>query len=590
MPDSNAPNRLTSRDRLLLASFCLLLFGFSMVSGRPLSLHEAVLPQSAREMLADGDWIVPKKGDTPWLESPPLPQWVTVSLATVIGRCDAEWIVRLGPTLVGAGTTLLVAWMAALWFGRHLGLISGFVFATTCQFTRYTWLAEDEIYLCGVITLAVAAFVKLEFDATDGTSTTGLRALFANRHRGYWVFFIALGMTNLVKGLMFGTVMAMVPISLFLLANHDLRRIRQYVWLGGAVVFLAVSLAWPLAAWLRYPDVVDVWRYDLGGRLDGSYITMAEPWWYYPVNLLWMLAPWTLVIPFGLKATWFRAVRERFTPERFLWCWALGVPLVFSLPHGKHHHYLLHALAPWSIIGAIGLVRVREALVAWPQRWKNPWNSLVTTALPIVVCLVVFHRKIPVPDAVLWGVIGVIPFLTVFLSWALLHRNRQFAATTLFCTLGIVYCGGHWIAGKYVDRHRQDVAFLKQVNERFGHDHSLLVDMNIDPLVGFLHLFYLSDQAVPMHNITFVAAEEIKGSQVLVLTRESLRDELERLGEVETELRGWKTDRNNEPLPDQLALFRLTYRPDAERIPAEGIRVSPMQAMLRESGPFLRRL
>ena len=580
--------RLARRQLGILAVYCLVLFGFAMVSGRPLSLHESVLPQSAREMLADGDWIVPKKGDTPWLESPPLPQWITVSLASLFGRCDTEWVVRLGPTLVATLTTLMVAWMACLWFGRQLGFLAGFLFATTCQFTRYAWLAEDEIYLCGVITLAIAAFVRAEFGCHHRKLPGGWRFLWSSRPRQVVTFFFCLGFTNLVKGLMFGTVMAMVPIGLFLLMSRDSERIRRYVWPAGFLLFAAISLAWPVAAWMRYPDVIDVWRYDLGGRLDGSYVSMAEPWWYYPVNLLWMLLPWTLVIPAGMRITASRAIRERLSGERFLWCWALGIPLVFSLPHGKHHHYLLHGLAPWSILGAVGLVRVREWIRNWPARWRNPWNSLLTTGLPIVLVLVLLRDRMPVPVEVVWVTVCLIPPVAVLLSWATLHRNAGLAGATLFGVLACIYCSGHWLAGEYVDRHRQDVAFLKSVNDRLEPGQTLLVDMDIDPLVGFLHLFYLNDQAIPLHNLSFVLDDQIGDSEVFVVTPESRKVDLSRWGEVSTELRGWKTDRESELLPEQLTLFRLRYNGSATRFSSNQVRVSPMQAMHREDGPWLR--
>jgi 4-amino-4-deoxy-L-arabinose transferase-like glycosyltransferase len=71
---------LSRQDFLGLALCCLAFFGFSLVGGRPLTMHEGVLPQSAREMARDHDWVVPKNGGRPWLESPPLPQWCTVAI------------------------------------------------------------------------------------------------------------------------------------------------------------------------------------------------------------------------------------------------------------------------------------------------------------------------------------------------------------------------------------------------------------------------------------------------------------------------------------------------------------------------------
>ena len=43
--DFRTPPALTRRDGLLLAAYCLLLFGLSLVGGRPLTMHEGVLPE-----------------------------------------------------------------------------------------------------------------------------------------------------------------------------------------------------------------------------------------------------------------------------------------------------------------------------------------------------------------------------------------------------------------------------------------------------------------------------------------------------------------------------------------------------------------
>ena len=330
---------MTRREMLTLVAYCGLLFGIAIVSGRPLTLHECVLPQTARSMFADGDWLIPKiNGQTadraaaalplePWLESPPLPQWITVLVATPFGRCDSEAIVRIGPMLVATGVVLMTAWMASLWYGRSLGLLAGLVLATTLEFTRYGWLAEDEIYLCGIVTAVVALFVKIEFDVRPELAVASSRSwassrfgsvmtmLFGGRSKWITAFFLMMGATNLVKGLAFGTVMASIPLAGFLVLSLQPRRIAKYVWVWGVLLFLAVMFAWPLAVSSRYPDAIEVWYFDLFGRLKGTYKEINEPLWYYPVNLVWMLMPWTFVIPLGLWVTRTAAWRDRTSPS-----------------------------------------------------------------------------------------------------------------------------------------------------------------------------------------------------------------------------------------------------------------------------------
>lgn len=589
-----SPLELKRKDYGLLAAYCLLLFGVCLVSGRPLSMHEAVLPQTARAMHADFDFIVPKNGDGPWLESPPLPQWISVALAIPFGHCDELWIVRLGNVLAATFVVLLVAWMSGLWFGRNAGLLSGFVMATTCQFTRYAWLAEDEIYLCAVVTAVIALFVKIEFDSQPSsandppvTRTGIIRQFFGTRSWLMLGFFVLLGMTNLVKGLIFGTVISLIPIATFLLWNSNPRRILNYCWLWGWLAFLGVAAFWPIAAWCRYPDVLDLWFFDLGGRVDGSYAANTEPLWYYPVNLLWMLVPWTFVVPIGMWLTARTAWQQRYSAERFLWCWAVFVPVVLSIPSGKHHHYMLHALAPWAILASFGLVHAKELLSRLPKTLQHPAWGLATLAAPASVAIILLWNKIPGPQWIPIAALICLPFVAVGLSFATVRCSPRFGATTLFLFFGLMYGVGHFYAGMYMDRHRHDAAFCQKVQRELVPDQPLVLDLNIHAHRGLLCQFYLDDQTVPLQNLTYLADDRIPDDEAYLLTQFRNRTELENYAAVEVVAQSEKTAREAS-MEDRLTLFKLDFRRESvERISSKNVRISPLQAMQRAAGPDL---
>ncbi len=585
MQPPDPPEPLSRGDFRLLIAFCLLFFGFSLIGGRPLTMHEGVLPQTAREMFVDHDWVVPKNGGRPWLESPPLPQWCTVAIATLFGHCDQVWIVRIGPACMATISVMLVASMAAGWFGRRIGLLSGLVLATVYEFTQYAWLAEDEIYLCALVTLAVAWFVRIEFFQRL-SAAPGSRNFFGTRPAGLLVLFLLLGMTNLAKGLLFGTVMALVPVAGFLLWNADWRRISFYFWCWGWLAFVVIAAAWPIAACLRFPDVPDLWLFDHKGRLDGAYQAISQPIWYYLKVLPGEIAPWTIVVPFGLAMTARAAVRQRYSPERFLWCWALMTPAVFSIPSGKHHHYLLHCLAPWAVIAAIALVRLREKILAWPARLRNPLNSLATLALPGVVALWLLRAKIPGPPgfvsllAVVWTV------TVVGLSWAVAHRNIRIAGGTLFGVVACGYCVGHYCAGAFFDQCRDDTAFLLEVRRLITPDRQLVVNTQTGSLDEFRTLFYLDERTIPLHNLSFLADNRLPAEDVYVISRFRDLPEIARFGGTSVVLQSRRTRRESSP-GDRWTLFHLQYTANQPRYSSRGVRVSPMQAAQRAPGPHL---
>jgi len=601
--------RLTRGDLCLLTAYSAIVFGIAVVSGRPLSLHEAVLPQTSRSMFADHDFVVPKidakrpgtveatMPPAPWLENPPLPQWCTVAVASVFGRCDTEAIVRIGPTLVSIGAVLAVAWMSALWFGRGLGVLCGLAMATTLEFTRYAWSSEDEIYLCAVMAAVMALFVKNEFGTTNAewTSKGGgplsplswRHVLFGRRSLWLLAFFCALGATNLVKGLLFGAVMAGAPIAVFLLATRDFRRIVKYAWVWGLLAYTVIMFAWPAAIYARYPDVTELWFFDLGGRVSGKYTVTNAPLWYYPVNLLWMCAPWTVLVPFGLWATAKRCWNEPTSPERFLWCCAFIVPIVFSIPGGKHHHYLLHALSPWAILGILGAVELRRIVATLPRFFSRPSLSVLTVGIPAIVALAIFHGKIPGPMWLPYALMVAAPVVAFLFTWGTFDTNARRGAVTVFTLLLVAYCGSHLFSAEYLDRYRDDVVFLKAVRDRADREQlPVCVDMGTHPFHGMLGLFYQREAATLLHDLSFLDAAEIHAPEILLISLSFEEEHIKRWGTVEKIDQSPTADRGV-PQGGKLTLYRLKFKPGIAREPAHDLRISPLQAMHRSPGPAL---
>ncbi|MFO0946721.1 MAG: glycosyltransferase family 39 protein [Planctomycetota bacterium] len=529
----HSPEALRRQDLLLLGVFCGVLFGYSLIGGRSLTMHEAVLPQSAREMLADGDWIVPKSGGRPWLERPPLPQWITVAIASLVGRCDQEWIVRIGPALMGTFIILALGAFVGRQLGRRMGLLSGICLATMFQFTRYSWLAEQDIFLSAIVTSAVLLFGVIEFQTTSTENED--RSFLGKRSRLVLGLFAVLATTNLAKGLLFGTVMAALPMAGFLLWNRDWSRIARYVWLWGWALYGVTSVLWPIASMVRYPDVVDLWWFDLAGRLSGEYTDINQPAWYYLTTLPWVIAPWTPLALVGLWQTRKVAFGQKYSFERFLWCWAMLPPLVFSFASGKHHHYLLQCIAPWAILAAFGLVWLQE--------------KVVSLGHPL--------RRVQVATA---GFIGVVV---------------------------VLYCVGYTVAGRYFDQCRHDTKFLKGVATHVPAEAPVFACEDPKALDAFRLLFYLPPKTTLLHNTTFLLDESIPNRDLYLVTRYGEIERLLQFADVEV-LTQSEYSRRAKTKNDLLTLFKVRVRPDVARYPGSP-RVSPMQAMGREPGPYLGR-
>src|SRR5262249_23903456 len=144
----SAHNPLKISDFLALGAMCLVLFGYSIVEGRTLTIHETVHCENVREMLVDHDWIIPHYGGRPWLERPPLPQWLTAIPAALSGHPERVWSMRLGPVLAGFFIVLTVGWLTGPLFGRGIGVLSGAILATMRECQIYATAPECDIFLC----------------------------------------------------------------------------------------------------------------------------------------------------------------------------------------------------------------------------------------------------------------------------------------------------------------------------------------------------------------------------------------------------------------------------------------------------------
>jgi 4-amino-4-deoxy-L-arabinose transferase-like glycosyltransferase len=522
------PDPVQRRDFVYVALFTLILYGIVLAVGGPLTMHEGVLSQTTRAMLANQDWIVPRYGDAPWLERPPLPQWISCAICAVLGHCDAEWNIRIGPALAGLATVLLTVWLAGRLFGRGVGIVSGLILATMYNFVRYSTLAEADIFLAPIVAAALCVFAYTEIlrvpDESESINPIGKRP---------WCvfgFFVLLGLTNLVKGLVFGTVIVLAPVGVFLLWNFRWQSIARYVWLWGIVAFFAVALPWPLLVYDRFPAVLEVWQFDLFGRLNNNYL--AQPWWYYLECMAWVPQPWAIAAVVGLPLTFNKAFREGAKADRFIWCWALMPMLVFSLSQGKHHHYMLHYLAPWAILAG-------QAIVYNWQRIAERWSPCRPTV----------------------------------------------ALVTVFASLFLIYVGGFIYKGAFLNRSREDTAFLYEVRKAIPLDQPLMINSADEALEGLRMQFYIGDSVYFLHNLSFVRDDRVHGNDVYVVTRFNRMTELEKYGQVEPMLR-CKQSRREASEADRWTLFHLHLRDDLPRKNAH-VPISPMQAMYRAPGPVL---
>jgi 4-amino-4-deoxy-L-arabinose transferase-like glycosyltransferase len=569
-------------DVLFLLAVTVCLYGYSLIHHRVLTTHETTHCINVVEMFNNGAWWIPTYGGRPWLERPPLPHWITGTIAVVAADVYQEWALRLGSILVGCLTVLVFSWAVTSALGRGIGVMSGAILATAREFAAYSTGPEADIFLAAIVTITGAFFIRMEFGPVRPEAQEQ-RGFFGNRPWYVWAFFTGMGLTNMAKGPMFGASFLISALGIYYLWTRDFGSIKRYIWLWGWLIFAGISAIWPLISYTHFPDVVDLWASDYFGRMNTSY--MQEPWWYYFAHQPWNLFPWSICVFVGLAMTWRNVKTSGAGVERWIWCWALVPVLVFSYFRGKHHHYMLNCMAPWAVLAAYGCIGVWQFVQTTPKWWRSSWMSVAVLGIPGVILLLIFGGKIPGPEYVRWIVTISWP-IYAFAAWWLIANPRSRVAFGGVCALVVlVNCLAYAHRTAFLDRYTDDSNFMREVREQVQADQPIWVLVDNNPLDASWRLFYLGPRSKLLHNASFLRSDRIDAPEVYVVCRKSDEESLKEFGTVE-QLNQSRKSRGEESIKDRFTLYKLRFDPHLERVHDE--RISPMQATGRKRGPYLK--
>jgi len=634
--DAATDNRsLQPTDYLGLLLLCAALAAPALLDGRWLTTHEATHCLNVREMFESGNYLVPTYGGRPWLERPPVPHWFTGAFAELFADTSTTWAMRIGSAVAAAGAVLAMAWAVAGCFGRGYGVASGAVLATFREFAAYAVGPETDIFVAVFVTLAGALFLRAQFgprtltpsppaSGGEGWSEGGLgsrgeetrsrhgepeppsprpsppeaggeggrtekppdhsplTSFFGPRPWPVLGVFVLLGLTNAMKGPLFGTAFLASAMGVYFLAGRDWDGLRRYVWFWGWLAYVIVGGALPLLTYLRHPEVADVWMNDYGKRLSEGYV--GEPPWYYLMHVPWNLFPWTLPALVGLWYTASNVLRDRDRPWQFLWAWALVPPVVFSVFQGKHHHYMLSCIAPWAPIAVAGAVAMRRTVFTWPAFLRSPLFGLLVLGVPGAIAALALARKIPGPEWVAYTVAIGWPIVAAIGWYFAFHPDARTALIGFLGVILVVHVAAYLHRTAYLDSYSGDREFTAKVRDIVPAETPVYVLNEYHPLNAAWPLYYLGPRAHLLHHITFLSSDLITAAEVYVVARRFAEVDLARYGEVSRMTESPKT-RGESSLADRYTLFRLRFFPDLKRYPEPP--VNGMQATGRSSGPTL---
>lgn len=339
-------------DALLLLGACGLLIATGIGLRDPWPADEPRFALIARDMLASGEWLVPRVGGDIYADKPPLFFWLIAAVLHLTGSLRVAFLL---PSFFGAvGCVLLVYDLGARLWRREVGLIAALALLFTVQFA---WVARQG-----------------QIDATLSFWTTlGLYGLLRHLLLGpswgwYVVGWAAAGLGVMTKGVGFLPLLILIP-YLVLRARHWQGTIaldRQPLWaLGPLSFFLAIGM-WLVPILIAASDggALAAYRDEILFQQTIERYANAwqhrQPFWYFIVNVipvLWL--PLTVLLPW-LVPRWKESFRARDSKVALLLSWIVIVIAFFSLSDGKRGVYILPAVPALALVSAPYLLELYQ--------------------------------------------------------------------------------------------------------------------------------------------------------------------------------------------------------------------------------------
>lgn len=309
---------------------------------------DAVYAHIAKAIVKSGDWVNVQSNGFAALEHPPGFVWMQAALFSLVGFSD--FLAKLPSALCGAGTVLLVYWLARrIWNDAGAAAVAMFVMLATPYFIKYTSHGMTDVPFAFLFTAAICSWIMA-------------------KERPVWyasvAFFAAYAL--LTRGIVGSVVLATLGIDLAFSKRPN--KPFAIAVLAGAAIPLAVWYAHLYRLhgeffWLVQSTFL---KTKLAGDSPGTLRAFTGVFEY-----AWMLAqsywPW---LPFLVVGIWSSFRDRRF---RLLIIWIAAMYVACAVAGSRVLRYLLPAYPAFSIFVAGGLMRlIPRERIDTGLRWLVP--------------------------------------------------------------------------------------------------------------------------------------------------------------------------------------------------------------------------
>lgn len=372
----------------------------------------------AREMIHSGNYLIPTLGGETRFEKPPLQYWL-ISLSAKLNHGLLTNASSRIPSIIAGILVLILTWWWTLQLNanddRKKALLSPLVLIIIPLFFLDVRSSEAEALLCFFILAASYFFWK----ASTTSEVSGKNLIVA-------YLFVAGGV--LTKGPL-ALIMPLLPY----IAVRRKAFLKEWKWhvIGLIILILPVGL-WMLAAYIYYPESINIFIKELFTKRFGEEAQHTEPFYYY---LLLLLGQFAIFVPL-----FFTAFKKKFKKKsdiKFNLYFIILNLIWLSIMSSKQRHYMEPVFPHLSILAGVWLGD--QINNGWVSRYFNilSWAlaaavllfgfmllpqslALLVTAIVAAIVVIFFQKRLPIPG--LWK--------TALFFLALMHLSNFFVTYT----------------------------------------------------------------------------------------------------------------------------------------------------------------
>ena len=336
--------RLTST----VAILCLVVLYFwgngALAVTAPVEVNYA---QTAKEMLAAGDYLSPQIYGNYWYDKPIFFYWELIAAFSVFDVTD--FAARFFPALFAA-----------------VGLVMTYAFARRLYDERTAFRAAI-ILGTGVLYSVLAKLILTDmslFVFFGGTLAAFFIGYYEREQKYFYIAYACAGLAVLTKGPI-GLLLPGLVILVCLALARDLSALRRMCIPTGLLVFAAVCAPWYI--YMYFVHGADFVNTFLGiHNVLRATVSEHAQWdvWYFYLGIYFIgMFPWSFALPFALYRAW-RIRPDIDVRTLFLLVWAIVVPVFFQFMATKYPTYSFPAFLPTAILTARLLAKNPRVLKA----------------------------------------------------------------------------------------------------------------------------------------------------------------------------------------------------------------------------------